>query len=1807
MKKIIKIFTLMLLIVLFFGITTSNATTMTVTKDTSADAMLDFLNKDTTNNYLTGISNTVRRGNAYLFCRQHGQPINETAEYQFANDTAENSKKVYPKDDSVNGYARAYILAAPGYDKDNANDKSFDRQWAWWQLPPLVEGSKQESGQNSLYKIAMKYQEYKKSEIQATVDYSKAKSVVSAEEQTIKYGPITVTYSYLGGTEGGKTYQFGGFDFAFYKGNTNITNSSVAKLCTEDGTEVNATTITNSDGTVYYQVRTSDYNNKPLYLVIDKSNTTLNGVSEITLKIKENKVDYTAEIYEIVGVYTGTKSYIAYCTACDEKIDNATTNLDTVVSRGKGTLYKYNGKVYQLDNVKEDDSYKSYTSTHTDYFYVGNSTKSKSVQGEFYSYRFFVDGNSSTWYSSRELATDAVDHYGYTIGRTWYCELCGESTTFASETRFLEHRDSHVTRKTYYEHTVKRYYFSDFGCGSKTCPQEITKGYKYDSQALFIPIPKVEKGSTEVEMDIPLIPPVKIELGKYNSYGATTNTQLTGAEYTVQAMQNGAIIYSKAGLKSGETIDIMPITYDNVYIKITETKAPNGYIMITTPINAIMSIDGAKTQWYPSFGPNEEAWSASGFDSSTWGGWTYVDDGSTALPNDYMSQKGDYVNVSVTSGNGSFAFKVSAYNEPKINKLELFKVDGTNQALLAGAKFKATLANVKTITINGQEIEVTAETEINLETDANGKCLIDAIKLIDENEPVIITINEVQAPSSNTEDYYYRTLNSPIVITVTHTPNGLQVECEYDGEETVTAVKNSDDNYSISITVQNIRVIDISGKVWLDGQTGIKPAVTPNGNKDDNEQLLSGIRVKLYMDGETDHIMQTQTDSNGEYKFEGVLIGKAYNVVFEYDGINYESTVLGGHSKADENETERTNFNNKFTTINYKEAVGTNGEKTALEYNYSDRKSTLITTNEDGNVKQEFKMKSSTAEVSDGYMTLNKTTKDLNLGLVKRGADLALSTDVYTANVKINGQETEYSYNKEDNSIIIDNTPTSEEVTYNLNLYASDYNYRIRNYVSNDAFTSEDYVNSGNPEGITTGDDLEVFVTYKLNLQNQSTETTKINEVKYTFDDKYSFIGLTDNTYTVQQAENVLTINLNGLPLADGETKTLYLIFQVIEVDNVIKTGDFYNSAEITSYSIDKGLIDQDSQPGNFVNDSQNEDDNDTAGGIKIQVIEATERLISGKVFDNNNSKAPVDDVIVQLIELKEVNGKVYEYIWQETVSGTDNGKRLNADGLALEPYTYSKADGYYEFKGFIPGDYIVRFIYGDGTTYDDHLTDHIIKYNGQDYKSMADSNYNAEWYNNSTYTEGASVARDNEARRLETMAYSVEVNSVKGLLLKLLGNGDNRVTADTLNLTEKEILVAIYNSCYDPDITYTNIEDVSDEDINNAINDLLKDVVLPNTWMCAETSKIKVAVAAETDDFTDIDGITQVDGTGSYVDKIQYINLGLELRPETKIELKKYITGFKLIAANGQELVDAYVDVNEYLNGTENISNKVQGIKDNLTILNTVWQYEVPQTEINTKVEGAKLEFEYTLVVENTGDSDYLSDGLANAYNTMTIANYKTTLATNSADVKSAIKNGTYNIGTYLGANYYVGGTGTSKVKTEVINIRDYVNNDLTFIFDMEGKVAQDTSVSPLTHRILRDDYSMQQTTINTILKTTESTGKMDNTDKEVMYTITLGKDPISSTGNLNFENYIAEVMSYTNAAGRRAMTSTPGNAEIIDHEHRAGKTHEIDEADTARIQIGTAAGEDQITNYIIIIAVAAGIALVAIGAFVIKKYIIK
>ncbi|MCL2341708.1 MAG: hypothetical protein FWC53_01210, partial [Firmicutes bacterium] len=72
----------------------------------------------------------------------------------------------------------------------------------------------------------------------------------------------------------------------------------------------------------------------------------------------------------------------------------------------------------------------------------------------------------------------------------------------------------------------------------------------------------------------------------------------------------------------------------------------------------------------------------------------------------------------------------------------------------------------------------------------------------------------------------------------------------------------------------------ISGVAWLDANK--------DGKRDDSEQLLSGITVKLMQNGK--YLKDAKTDDKGSYSFDGLANG-AYVVEFEIDNTKYDVTV----------------------------------------------------------------------------------------------------------------------------------------------------------------------------------------------------------------------------------------------------------------------------------------------------------------------------------------------------------------------------------------------------------------------------------------------------------------------------------------------------------------------------------------------------------------------------------------------------------------------------------------------------------------------------------------------------------------------------------------------------------------------------------------------------------------------------------------------------------------------------------------------------------------------------------------------------
>ena len=261
---------------------------------------------------------------------------------------------------------------------------------------------------------------------------------------------------------------------------------------------------------------------------------------------------------------------------------------------------------------------------------------------------------------------------------------------------------------------------------------------------------------------------------------------------------------------------------------------------------------------------------------------------------------------------------------------------------------------------------------------------------------------------------------------------------------------------------------------------------------------------------------------------------------------------------------------------------------------------------------------------------------------------------------------------------------------------------------------------------------LEAYVTYSVILKNQSTHKATVDEFVYYYDAAYTPYNINStNEYDVSIDTNARKITFTskngGLSVnAPDYRKEIDLTFKV----NGDKRGivaikeNCTNIAEITKYSTNEGgLIDNDSAPGNgvtFENGTakigQYEDDTDQARGLKISLKDES-RTITGTVFEDTkgeddkyngkkeDAENPVNDVIVQLIEIKTINGKNREYIWQETRSGSNTVKTTARNGYQGETYPNSvePGSGMYQFKDYIPGNYIIRYIYGDGSVYDNY------------------------------------------------------------------------------------------------------------------------------------------------------------------------------------------------------------------------------------------------------------------------------------------------------------------------------------------------------------------------------------------------------------------------------------------------------------------------------------------------------------------------
>ncbi len=1148
-------------------------------------------------------------------------------------------------------------------------------------------------------------------------------------------------------------------------------------------------------------------------------------------------------------------------------------------------------------------------------------------------------------------------------------------------------------------------------------------------------------------------------------------------------------------------------------------------------------------------------------------------------PEDLYTQNQDLLHIVAQSTEITRSKELTILvGKPNI-KLSFEKLNALDGSKLPDAQFEITVVNGAVVVGNGTQNPYTITTngdfiEIEIKPDNGGQNI----------NQIIVKFKEIAVPDPDGFIMY----QSDVEITYTWnstTSSWEQTNIIVPDKEEVTTANGADKNMWIVSAKNRAQISELSGHVWIDEPQGEKGIQPPNGKYDMNEKFKEGVQVYLY---QSDGTQVTQdafgntygtngyliTDANGAYKFEKIekKLNVSYYILFKYDGINYIRTYAGD-SKADEKQGDRTTFNGKFKTI----SAGTSNGGVALTYSYDGSgKSTLITENQDKTVKLEFEMKADTQTAGNVY---NQKATDIDLGLRPKTLDLSLMMDIYDAEVSINGVAplNALKYNKvfdEDMNLIIDisqNRVTDDNIKYNMNLYRSDYSYRIGDYMGNNpAMAHQPELDAAEEQAFEAAkQELLVKITYILVLNNQSVTEAQVDSVDYYYDSHLTYNSIKGGTAT--QSGNKLTIVPTNKNLPYGGQSKIELEF-TLKLDKLDNQPTITNAAEITQYSTTEGgFVDCDSAPGNGLNGntvSQYEDDCDESHGLQINVSQ-TEREISGYVFEDKKDvqdedsgymsgngkmefgETKVDDVIVQLIEIKDlqVGATMHklEYIWQETTSGSNVVKRISDDGKKIEQYQVPAETGKYTFQGFIPGQYIVRFIYGDGTYYDTAInTNNILKYNGLDYKSTTDANYSSKYLKTKSYAETASMARDNEARRLTVMKYALQSSN-----------------SDDLNIDNK--------------------------------------AKLEKTWMPADTSILPV---------TDI-VIEQ--GNSSYKADV---NFGLMLRPVTTIALRKHIGYVSLKGGVGNLNVEASADMNKsYSDQSVTVANLSKSAESNpLTAQATTrsnrgyWQVEA------NEIEGANLKITYKYIVKNIGEREFLRNDLAIAFKHSNsgyeedLKNYITEMDKRIAEVNKAMKKSTgYNIETsYLGQAYYTGKKGASDTEvTAYVYLEDYLSNEFTVDPTSDFKVVAE-NVKKQTKDISGNDDTEEVRVLQT------KTGGQIKSDTLTEFKLTLIRNGLTASDSLSYPSYIAQVIiPTTNLAGTKITGTTPNNLPWVQAYAKMATLENLnaeeDEYWAETFQIVPTTGEDKQSKSMLVYGITGGLAIIAVGVVLIKKFIIK
>lgn len=960
----------------------------------------------------------------------------------------------------------------------------------------------------------------------------------------------------------------------------------------------------------------------------------------------------------------------------------------------------------------------------------------------------------------------------------------------------------------------------------------------------------------------------------------------------------------------------------------------------------------------------------------------------------------------------------------------------------------------------------------------------------------------------------------------------------------------------------------------------------------------------------------------------------------------------------------RKDFNARFETINNKtkikyNTINKNEYIPESQYIYDPEIMSMKSTTNLIDISTFLTSKHS----SDTYL---ERSKYIGLGLRGRDIfDLELTSDVSKVEVKVNGVTGTYDYTNKigvrRGDLVKDyyEDMANKYISKMKEDYVGDLNgdkgQQIRQTDVKDIEYPDDTTRGTPVTKYDTNQLLQnIFVTYKITVTNASNTVGRATKVINYFDNKYR----TDNiTVEGGDIENVTSHSKKyNSVLINATSDEIYIKYELANARDKLKDLGSeplktYNMAEIYEYTTTqygdkdektytKGILDKDSAPGSARIENARLTDEQISKAKTVDYYFGATNLNKLKYEDDTYATPTLYFTTPDNIRI--LKGTVFEDYTTvlSTRERTGNGKKDDdepgisnitvelIEGDKVRYRTKTDENGDYYFSSFLPGEnYIIKYYYGDNEETFYVTSPNEKSYNGEDFQSTnnkyqltadnfihTDRTPNTAWY--VTNVNHVSVADDDTNRRktVSTNACALTDNDMQ--VLNNVRDGKNK---DDAKKSEGKILVA-----KDP----------------NVIKDELS--------MFALTPKIKFGVEDSKVVTNDETKENEIKENSTFVEKYEVIQMdfGIAEVPITTIDLQKHVKEFTLTDSTGENIMasaeidedNSTVAINKFkVNGNtrkeKNVISALNTISFGETEYNSMDGTVNDYVNIKTSVTSSEIQElrkainKYSLgeIIKVIPTWKRKGDVTAGVKSTSTVLNVQI----QDEKLQGAKLKVVYEISesVYVEKNY----DSSEGVIPTIKGIIDVVDNNLSYNSDLNsnkdkwlnvnaedirlGKVEEEHT----TGRNLTNQEKLVTTTFikaktgNPLLINIGDTGTGEATEKVTLEKVlsstdsTIAEIITSSIDSFEYKNEIKiSELSYANTKTEdtggfvfKDRVRTPDRYIVL-----PGVGHYSATSETISITPPTG---DTSTHTMYYIIGAAGLAVLAIGAFGIKKFVLK